>query len=104
MKRLSRTIMAAMLVALLAFSLVGCKSTAKVEAIPPAPVEPAPEPVAPVEPAPELVEVPEPMPEPAPPAPEPVAEEPKELVLPYGVQEIVKNDDGAKVFDLFIVH
>nr|WP_321307918.1 5'-nucleotidase C-terminal domain-containing protein [uncultured Sphaerochaeta sp.] len=106
MKRLSRTIMTAMLVALLAFSLVGCKSTAKVEPIPPAPVEPAPEPVTPVEPAPELVEVPEPepMPEPAPPAPAPVAEEPKELVLPYGVQEIVKNDDGAKVFDLIIVH
>ena len=108
MKRLSRTIMTAMLVALLAFSLVGCKSTAKVEPIPPAPVEPAPEPVTPVEPAPELVEVPEPepMPEPAPPAPAPapVAEEPKELVYPYGVQEIVKSDSGAKVFDLIIVH
>ncbi|RFU93610.1 bifunctional metallophosphatase/5'-nucleotidase, partial [Sphaerochaeta halotolerans] len=38
------------------------------------------------------------------PAPAPVVEEPKELVYPYGVQEIVKNDDGAKVFDLFIVH
>ncbi|MDT4762413.1 hypothetical protein, partial [Sphaerochaeta sp. PS] len=50
MKRLSRTIMTAMLVALLAFSLVGCKSTAKVEQIPPAPpvVEAAPEPIAPV--------------------------------------------------------
>ncbi|WP_320127982.1 hypothetical protein [uncultured Sphaerochaeta sp.] len=45
MKRLSRTIMTAMLVALLAFTLVGCQSTAKVESIPPAPVvEPAPEP------------------------------------------------------------
>ena len=101
MKRLSRTIMTAMLVALLAFSLVGCKSTAKVEPIPPAPVEPAPEPVPPVEPAPELVAVPAPAPAPA---PAPVVEEPKELVYPYGVQEIVKNDDGAKVFDLFIVH
>ncbi|RFU95357.1 hypothetical protein DYP60_04895, partial [Sphaerochaeta halotolerans] len=82
MKRLSRTIMTAMLVALLAFSLVGCKSTAKVEPIPPAPVEPAPEPVPPVEPAPELVAVPAPAP-----APAPVVEEPKELVYPYGVQE-----------------
>ena len=107
MKRLSRTIMTAMLVALLAFSLVGCKSTAKVEPIPPAPVvEPAPEPIMPVA-VPEAVEKPV---EPAP-APEPAPVVPvKEMMpvaaveYPYGVQEIVKNDDGAKVFDLFIVH
>ncbi|MGE4454822.1 MAG: 5'-nucleotidase C-terminal domain-containing protein, partial [Sphaerochaeta sp.] len=36
--------------------------------------------------------------------PAPMVEEAKELVYPYGVQEIVKNDGGAKVFDLFIVH
>ncbi|NCC90183.1 MAG: bifunctional metallophosphatase/5'-nucleotidase [Spirochaetia bacterium] len=111
MKRLSRTIMTAMLVALLAFSLVGCKSTAKVEPIPPAPVvEPAPEPVAPVAPVPEPAPAPMPAPAPVPtpvapaPAPAPAPAEPTELVYPYGVKEIVKNDDGAKAFDLFIVH
>ncbi|MDD3902355.1 MAG: bifunctional metallophosphatase/5'-nucleotidase, partial [Sphaerochaeta sp.] len=111
MKRLSRTIMTAMLVALLAFSLVGCKSTAKVEQIPPAPVvEPAPEPIAPVAAVPEAIEKaaePAPVPEPAP-APAPVPEKEAEIVAeagyPYGVTEIVKNDDGAKVFDLFIIH
>jgi len=108
-KRLSRTILTAMLVALLAFSLVGCKSTAKVEPIPPAPVvEPAPEPIVPVA-VPEAVEKPvkpAPVPEPAP-APAKVVEPAKQVVaemaLPYGVQEIVKSD-GAKTFDLFIVH
>ncbi len=116
MKRLSRTIMTAMLVALLAFSLVGCKSTAKVEPIAPPPaVETAPAPAA--EAAPMLVEVAAPAPvaeapamvaeAPAPtPTPAPVAAAPmaKETVYPYGVKEIVKNDDGAKTFDLFIVH
>ena len=100
-----------MLVALLAFSLVGCKSTAKVEPIPPAPVvEPAPEPVAPVAPVPEPAPAPMPAPAPVPtpvapaPAPAPAPAEPTELVYHYGVKEIVKNDDGAKAFDLFIVH
>ncbi|NBK23472.1 MAG: bifunctional metallophosphatase/5'-nucleotidase, partial [Spirochaetia bacterium] len=113
MKRLSRTIMTAMLVALLAFSLVGCKSTAKVEPIPPAPVvEPAPEPIVPVV-VPKAVEKPvEPAPapvvekvvEPAKPvAPVKVAPVVAKPALPYGVKEIVKSD-GAKKFDLFIVH
>ncbi|MGB4405965.1 MAG: bifunctional metallophosphatase/5'-nucleotidase, partial [Sphaerochaeta sp.] len=107
MKRLSRTIMTAMLVALLAFSLVGCKSTAKVEPIPPAPVvEPAPEPIAPVA-VPEAVEKPvkpAPVPEPTPVAPvEEKVPVVAEVALPYGVQEIVKSE-GAKTFDLFIVH
>lgn len=97
MKRLSRTIMTAMLVALLAFSLVGCKSTAKVEPIPPAPVvEPAPAPIMPVA-------VPEAVEKPVEPMVAPVVPVEEEIVLPYGVQEIVKSD-GAKVFDLFIVH
>ncbi|HOE85032.1 MAG TPA: hypothetical protein PLK91_07455, partial [Sphaerochaeta sp.] len=77
MKRFSRTILTAMLVALLAFSLVGCKTTIKEGEIPPAPYfEPAPvteealpvvEPV--LAPAPAVVE---PAPEPAPAVVEPV--------------------------------
>ena len=109
----------AMLVTLLAFSLVGCKSTAKVEPIPPAPVvQPALEPAAPVAPpVAEPAPVPEPVPAPAPaPAPEPTpvavvapvaVPEIEELVgedLPYGGKQVVKNADGAKTFDLFIVH
>jgi len=108
-----------MLVALLAFSLVGCKTTIKEGEIPPAPYfEPAPvteeappvvEPV--LVPAPAVVE---PAPEPAPAVVEPVvipapvvAPAVFELVgedLPYGGKQIVKNADGAKTFDLFIVH
>ncbi|HAF86350.1 MAG TPA: hypothetical protein DCG32_08335, partial [Sphaerochaeta sp.] len=88
--------MTAMLVALLAFSLVGCKSTAKVEPIPPAPVvEPAPEPIAPVA-VPEAVEKPvkpAPVPEPTPVAPvEEKVPVVAEVALPYGVQEIVKSE------------
>ena len=113
-KRLSRTIMTAMLVALLAFTLVGCKTAIKGEEIPPVPYKPpvdvpaeAPPEVEPVE-VPELVleptppEVPVPVPVVAPPIPEVF-----ELVgedLPYGGKQTVKNADGAKTFDLFIVH
>ncbi|MDX9915183.1 MAG: bifunctional metallophosphatase/5'-nucleotidase [Sphaerochaeta sp.] len=103
-----------MLVALLAFTLVGCKTAIKGEEIPPVPYKPpvdvpaeAPPEVEPVE-VPELVleptppEVPVPVPVVAPPIPEVF-----ELVgedLPYGGKQTVKNADGAKTFDLFIVH
>ena len=75
----------------------------KVEPIPPAPVvEPAPAPIMPAA-VPEAVEKPV---EPAPvkaEKPAPVVPVVAEFALPYGVQEIVKSD-GAKIFDLFIVH
>jgi 5'-nucleotidase/UDP-sugar diphosphatase len=109
-KRLSRTIMTAMLVALLAFSLIGCKSTVKEELIPPAPVEVVPAPEVAVEPTPVVVVEPVPVVavEPEPVVPEVVAPAvpwyEALTELPYGVQEIVKNADGQKTFDLFIVH
>ncbi|NCC91615.1 MAG: bifunctional metallophosphatase/5'-nucleotidase, partial [Spirochaetia bacterium] len=72
---------------------------AKIGATPEKVVEPVVAPVVVAEkPAPVVEPVAEPVVEPV------VAVEPVEVGLPYGVEEIVKNDDGAKVFDLFIVH
>lgn len=121
MKRFSKTISTVLLVALLSIALIGCQSTAKTEAAPeivvqPAEVTPAPAPA----PAPKAVEpAPAPAPAPAPevkaeepaPAPAPVAEEPapevkaeEPVVYPFGVTEIVKNTQGDKEFDLYVVH
>lgn len=97
MNRFSKTISTVLLVALLAISLIGCQSTAKTEAAPeivvqPAEVKPAPAPApAPSkeEAAPVIAEV-------------AVVEEP--VVYPFGVTEIVKNTQGDKEFDLYVVH
>ena len=125
MKRLSKSVLTAVLAVMLAVALIGCQTTAKkAEAIPPAPVvEAAPAPA----PAPKA-EVPAPAPAPAPakeaevtpPAPTPVpakeaapapvtkaeaptAEVPKSE-YPYGVNTTTKNARGDKEFDLFVVH
>lgn len=121
-KRFSKAFSTVLLVALVAIALIGCTSTAKVEATPeivvpvapaketPAPA-PAPAPVPEPAPAPEPAPVPEPAPAPVvAPAPEPVLEpvpapvaEP-EIVYPLGVKPIVKNTQGDSLFDLFVVH
>lgn len=106
MKRFSKAFTTVLLVALVAIALIGCKSTAKVEATPEivvpaaAPVKEAPAP-APVKEA-EPVAV-APVAEPAP-APVPVKESEPEVVYPLGVKPIVKNAQGDRDFDLFIVH
>jgi 5'-nucleotidase/UDP-sugar diphosphatase len=114
-KRLSRTIMTAMLVTLVAISLVGCK-TAKIEEaiIPPdltvVDLPPVEEKVTPVVELPPVVPevVVEPVVEPvvAPPivVPEPVVFEYDGEDMPYGGKQVFKNTDGQKTFDLFIVH
>lgn len=127
MKRFSKTLSILMVVALIAFSFVGC-TTAKVEDVPsitvpvaaeavdaPAPA-PAPAPEKAEEVATEVVAdsaVEEAVVEEAAPAVEDTvvvaeetaaAAEEAPVVYPYGVTEIVKNTQGDKDFDLFIVH
>lgn len=125
MKRFSTSkLMSAVLVSLLVVTLVGCKTTTPVEEVPaPAPVvlpetkaeQPAPaQEVVVAEPAKEEV-VQEKTEEVV--APEKtekvVAQEKTEEVVvpqepkveyPFGIEPIVKSDNGSKVFDLFVVH
>ena len=118
-KRLSKSIARAALAALLIVSLVGCQTTAKkaAEPIPAAPAvapapekpaevpAPAPAPVKEEAPAPVKAEVPAPVETPKA-APAPVAQEPAKPTsdYPYGVNTIVRNTQGDKEFDLFVVH
>ncbi len=114
MKRFSKAFSTVLLVAFIAIALIGCSSTAKVEEAPQivapvAPVKEAPAPAPVPEPAPVVEEPEAPAPTPAPvvePEAEPVAEvvvEP-EVVYPFGVKPIVKNTQGDKDFELFVVH
>ena len=113
MKRFSSKLMSALLVTLLIVSVIGCKSTPQpVEEIPAAavvqPVAPPVEevvetPVEEVVEAPPVMEVVEPIEKAEVEVVVPVVKEPKKVVLPYGVKEIVKSE-GHDVFDLFIVH
>ena len=116
-KRFSKTLSIFLVVALMVFSLSGC-TTAKVEATPeiktvaavevPAAPAPAPAPAPVPAPAPEAEPTPEPEVAPVEEAPvEEIAATPLEdveIVYPYGVKEVVKNDKGDDNFDLFIVH
>ncbi len=102
MKHFSKFLSIAFVVLLAAF-LAGCSTSGTDTSIPEivlpaaaeAPVSPAAAPVAPA-PAPE--------PEAAAATEAEVATAEGDVVYPYGVVPIVKNDQGSEVFDLFIVH
>ena len=104
-KRLSRSLITTLLVALLAFAFIGCQTTPKVEAIEPA--APVVEPVAPPAPVVEEVVVEAPVEEPvvAPPVEE-VVEPTPEVVGRKAPTEgvIVKSDDRFTEFDVYIAH
>ncbi|AEC02188.1 bifunctional metallophosphatase/5'-nucleotidase [Parasphaerochaeta coccoides] len=109
MKRFSKSIFTLVLVLVTVFALIGCQTTA-----PKGTVE-APTPTTVTTPA-----ATAPTPAPVVTAPTPVVEEPvpaapvtvapaatpasAPVELPFGVQLIEKNEDGATEFDLFIVH
>ena len=106
MKRLSRSLITTLLVALLAFAFIGCQTTPKVEAIEPAP--PVVEPAAPVAaPAAPVVEAPAPVEEPvvSPPV-EAVAAPAPAVVERKAPTEgmVVKSNDRFDQFALYIAH
>ncbi|PKL27893.1 MAG: bifunctional metallophosphatase/5'-nucleotidase, partial [Spirochaetae bacterium HGW-Spirochaetae-2] len=106
MKRLSRSLITTLLVALLAFAFIGCQTTPKVEAIEPAP--PVVEPAAPVvAPAAAVVEAPAPVKEPvvSPPVEAVAAPAPAVVERKAPTEDmVVKSNDRFNEFDLYIAH
>jgi 2',3'-cyclic-nucleotide 2'-phosphodiesterase (5'-nucleotidase family) len=105
-KRLSRSLITTLLVALLAFAFIGCQTTPKVEAIEPAP--PVVEPAAPVAaPAAPVVEAPAPVKEPvvSPPVEAVAAPAPAVVERKAPTEDmVVKSNDRFNEFDLYIAH
>ena len=105
-KRLSRSLITTLLVALLAFAFIGCQTTPKVEAIEPAP--PVVEPAAPVvAPAAAVVEAPAPVKEPvvSPPVEAVAAPAPAVVERKAPTEDmVVKSNDRFNEFDLYIAH
>ncbi|MGD1834032.1 MAG: 5'-nucleotidase C-terminal domain-containing protein [Sphaerochaetaceae bacterium] len=109
MKRLSKSLITALLVTLLAFAFIGCGTTEKVEDIPPmaaveAPVGPEEAEIAevaePEAPAPAEVEAPVEVEEAEP----EVAEAPKMMRKAPTEDMVVKSNDRFTEFDLYIAH
>ncbi|MFA7017642.1 MAG: bifunctional metallophosphatase/5'-nucleotidase, partial [Sphaerochaetaceae bacterium] len=103
MKRLSRSLITTLLVALLAFAVISCQTTPKVKAIEPA--APVVKPVTPVTPPVEEVvaEVPVEKPVVTPPVEEVVAPE-IAVRKPPTEEMVVKSNDRFTEFDLYIAH
>ncbi|WP_422478878.1 5'-nucleotidase C-terminal domain-containing protein [Pleomorphochaeta sp. DL1XJH-081] len=104
MKRLSRSLITTLLVVLLAFAFISCRTTEKVEAIEPA--APVVEPVAPP-PAPVVEEAPAPVEEPVvtPPMEEVAAPAPAVVERKAPTEDmVVKSNDRFTEFDLYIAH